>query len=351
MERYTLIMITVFDLSFGIMNHYNNRRKDICEPIQIPMCQHMKYNMTRMPNLLHHSSQENAKLQIEQFTELVDQKCSDVLLFYLCAMYAPICTVNFQSEPIPPCRSVCEEARAGCEHILNEHNISWPEYLDCSSLPRYDRGVCVRPAAIVPSLGNKDKSKLDSRGPNNKITDFDLSKESYYEDCRCNRKSKLKRKAYRKGKYHFSIRGVVKGQAIANTINTVTRVTVVKVYRSTRVHIQEGSSIELWTNSTCVCPELTKRKEYLIVGYEDLSTQRLLFLDSCLSVKWKNKLDRRIKNWEKKIARSKRNQKCRRKKGKRCRKNRKNKSKRNKTKENRRNKMIRDNSLSANKNP
>lgn len=154
MERLTFVLFILIDLSYGIMNHYNNRRKDICEPIHIPMCQHMPYNMTRMPNLLHHSSQENARLQIEQFKDLVDQKCSDVLLFYLCAMYAPICTVNFQTEPIPPCRDVCEQARAGCEHIVNEHNISWPEYLDCSSLPRYDRGVCVRPGAIVPSLGN-----------------------------------------------------------------------------------------------------------------------------------------------------------------------------------------------------
>lgn len=92
-----------------------------------------------------------------------------------------------------------------------------------------------------------------------------------------------------------AIRGVVKGQAIANTINTVTRVTVVKVYRKSRVPIKEGSNIELWTNSTCVCPELMKRKEYLIVGYEDLATKRLLFLDNCLSVKWKNKLDKRIR--------------------------------------------------------
>lgn len=345
MERLTFVLFILIDLSYGIMNHYNNRRKDICEPIHIPMCQHMPYNMTRMPNLLHHSSQENARLQIEQFKDLVDQKCSDVLLFYLCAMYAPICTVNFQTEPIPPCRDVCEQARAGCEHIVNEHNISWPEYLDCSSLPRYDRGVCVRPGAIVPSLGNKGKSKLENIGPNNKITDFDLSKERYYEECRCNKKSKLKRKAYRNGKYHFSIRGVVKGQAIANTINTVTRVTIRKVYRSSRLPIEEGTSVELWTNSTCVCPELTKRKEYLIVGYEDLSTQRLLFLDSCLSVRWRDKLDKRIRNWEKKIERSRRNKKCRRKKGKKCRKNRKRNSKRNKARENRRNKVLRDNAL------
>lgn len=87
----------------------------------------------------------------------------------------------------------------------------------------------------------------------------------------------------------------MKGQAIANTINTVTRVTVRKVYRSSRLPIEQGTSVELWTNSTCVCPELTKRKEYLIVGYEDLSTQRLLFLDSCLSVRWRDKLDKRIR--------------------------------------------------------
>ena len=132
-------------------------KPDICEPIQLPMCQHMKYNMTRMPNLLHHSSQENAKLAIEQFQPLVDKNCSEVLLFFLCAMYAPICTVNFQSAPIPPCRGVCEKARKGCEHIVNSHNISWPDYLDCSHLPRYDRGVCVSPEAIVEQVGNSSK--------------------------------------------------------------------------------------------------------------------------------------------------------------------------------------------------
>jgi len=129
-----------------------NRRTETCEAIQIPMCQSMPYNMTRMPNLLHHSSQENAKLSIEQFENLLEKNCSDVLLFFLCAMYAPICTPNFQLAPIPPCRSVCEKAREGCEHIVRKHNVSWPEYLDCSNLPRYDRGVCVSPEAIVSSI-------------------------------------------------------------------------------------------------------------------------------------------------------------------------------------------------------
>lgn len=38
-----------------------------CEEIKIPMCRHMPYNLTRLPNLLHHSTQENAQLAIEQF--------------------------------------------------------------------------------------------------------------------------------------------------------------------------------------------------------------------------------------------------------------------------------------------
>lgn len=147
-QIFILAMVT-FTISDGLPF---KGRTDICEPIKIPMCQSMPYNMTRMPNLLHHSTQENAVLAIEQFQELLNQNCSDVLLFFLCALYAPICTVYFQSEPIPPCRSVCEKARAGCEQIVNDHNISWPEFLDCSNLPRYDRGVCVSPEAIVSSL-------------------------------------------------------------------------------------------------------------------------------------------------------------------------------------------------------
>lgn len=137
-----------FDLRF-------DRRTDICEPIKIPMCQDMPYNMTRMPNLLHHSTQENAELAIDQFEILLEQNCSDILLFYLCAMYAPICTVEFQPDAIPPCKGVCESARDGCEPIMNEHNVSWPEPLDCNILPRYDRGVCVSPEAIIPSMSGK----------------------------------------------------------------------------------------------------------------------------------------------------------------------------------------------------
>lgn len=121
----------------------------------------MPYNMTRMPNLLHHNTQENARLAFEQFHVLLDQNCADVLLFFLCAMYVPICTVAFQPQPIPPCRGVCEKARAGCEPLMNAYNVSWPESLSCSKLPWYERGVCVSPEAIVTPISDVVVSKRE----------------------------------------------------------------------------------------------------------------------------------------------------------------------------------------------
>lgn len=125
---------------------------DMCEPIEIPMCVGMPYNMTRMPNHLHHSTQENARLAIEPYGELVKQNCSADILFFLCAMFAPICTPHFQKDAIPPCRSVCERSRRGCEPLMNKYNFSWPDDLDCKRLPEYDKGVCVSPEAIVSSM-------------------------------------------------------------------------------------------------------------------------------------------------------------------------------------------------------
>lgn len=106
-----------------------------------------------MPNHLHHSTQANAVLAMEQFEGLLGTNCSPDLLFFLCAMYAPICTIDFQQEPIKPCRAVCERARAGCEPVLLRYRHAWPESLACDELPLYDRGVCISPEAIVTAEG------------------------------------------------------------------------------------------------------------------------------------------------------------------------------------------------------
>ncbi|KAK2153841.1 hypothetical protein LSH36_283g00005 [Paralvinella palmiformis] len=112
---------------------------DRCEPITIPMCRDIQYNYTIMPNLLNHQTQNDAGLEVSQFFPLVKVQCSPYLKFFLCAMYVPVCTVL--DEAIPPCRSLCEQARNGCEGLMNKFGFQWPEGLDCNKFPV--SGLCV----------------------------------------------------------------------------------------------------------------------------------------------------------------------------------------------------------------
>ncbi|KAK1166237.1 frizzled-7 [Acipenser oxyrinchus oxyrinchus] len=113
-----------------------------CQPISIPLCTDIAYNQTIMPNLLGHTNQEDAGLEVHQFYPLVKVQCSPDLKFFLCSMYAPVCTVLEQA--IPPCRSLCERARQGCEALMNKFGFQWPERLRCENFPVHGAGeICV----------------------------------------------------------------------------------------------------------------------------------------------------------------------------------------------------------------
>ena len=36
---------------------------------------------------------------------------------------------------IPPCRELCDEARAGCEPVMKRYGFSWPSKLSCEVFP------------------------------------------------------------------------------------------------------------------------------------------------------------------------------------------------------------------------
>ncbi|KAG9476382.1 frizzled-1 [Eleutherodactylus coqui] len=113
-----------------------------CQPISIPLCTDIAYNQTIMPNLLGHTNQEDAGLEVHQFYPLVKVQCSPELRFFLCSMYAPVCTVLEQA--LPPCRSLCERARQGCEALMNKFGFQWPESLRCEKFPVNGAGeLCV----------------------------------------------------------------------------------------------------------------------------------------------------------------------------------------------------------------
>lgn len=107
-----------------------------CEPITINLCMNIPYNETIMPNLMNHQKQEDAGQEVHQYVPLVKMKCSPDLRFFLCTVYAPVCTII--EKAIPPCRSLCESARSGCEGLMNSFGFAWPEALDCSKMPEND---------------------------------------------------------------------------------------------------------------------------------------------------------------------------------------------------------------------
>ncbi|XP_070255703.1 LOW QUALITY PROTEIN: frizzled-10 [Myotis yumanensis] len=105
-----------------------------CQPIDIPMCRDIGYNMTRMPNLMGHEQQREAAIQLHEFAPLVEYGCHGHLRFFLCSLYAPMCTEQV-SAPIPACRVMCEQARLRCSPIMEQFHFRWPDSLDCGKLP------------------------------------------------------------------------------------------------------------------------------------------------------------------------------------------------------------------------
>lgn len=139
-----------------------------CQPITVPFCSHVPYNDTIMPNLLSHAKQEDAALEVHQFYPLVKIKCNANLQFFLCSVYVPVCTIL--DRPIPPCRSLCLEARQGCEEIMNKFGFNWPDNLECNKFPE-PPDICVG-ENNSPTNGSGHKNKLVQQPqPKEEITD------------------------------------------------------------------------------------------------------------------------------------------------------------------------------------
>ena len=118
-----------------------SKKQDSCEPLTIPLCRSMPYNTTIFPNFLNITTQEEAAPYVHQFYPLVKSGCSKHLGLFLCAVYAPVCSVL--GSAVPPCRPLCNSARLGCEDLLNRFGVKWPESLNCERFPLEGVSDCV----------------------------------------------------------------------------------------------------------------------------------------------------------------------------------------------------------------
>ncbi|NXC11457.1 FZD8 protein, partial [Orthonyx spaldingii] len=138
-----------------------------CQEITVPLCKGIGYNYTYMPNQFNHDTQDEAGLEGHQFWPLVEIQCSSDLRFFLCSMYTPICLEDYK-KPLPPCRSVCERAKAGCAPLMRQYGFAWPDRMRCDRLPeqgspdtlcmdynRTDLTTAAPPPAKPPLRGSK----------------------------------------------------------------------------------------------------------------------------------------------------------------------------------------------------
>lgn len=105
---------------------------EMCDPITIPMCQGLPYNLTISPNLLGHRNQKEAMVKMSFFNTIVQTVCSGDIRLLLCMVYAPQCVDGVMQRP---CRALCERAKQGCEGLLANYGVSWPKELRCDLFP------------------------------------------------------------------------------------------------------------------------------------------------------------------------------------------------------------------------
>lgn len=72
------------------------------------------------------------------YLPLVQARCSTHLRFFLCSVFAPLCS-EYVSGAISCCRSVCEQVRSDCLPVMQSLNIDWPQLFNCSRFHDSDK--------------------------------------------------------------------------------------------------------------------------------------------------------------------------------------------------------------------
>ena len=108
-----------------------------CENItEIEFCSEVGYTTASFPNYRNQFTQMAANSELQNFQGLVERVCSNAIVHFLCAVYAPFCDPKQPQFRVPPCRELCEHVRAGCESLVQRFDLTWPPHLDCSLYPR-----------------------------------------------------------------------------------------------------------------------------------------------------------------------------------------------------------------------
>lgn len=107
-------------------------------PEDMPLCSGIDYSKMRLPNLLDHDTLKEAQQQSGYWVPLLNLQCHPNTQLFLCSLFTPVCLES----PIPPCRSLCEAVRLGCESRMQTYSFPWPDMLKCDNFP-LDNDMCI----------------------------------------------------------------------------------------------------------------------------------------------------------------------------------------------------------------
>ena len=108
-----------------------------CQPITgVALCLFVPWPNASFPNLREHRTQSEANAEINVFQPLVDHRCSNAIVQFLCAVYTPACIEGpYGTRTLKPCRGHCEYVRSTCEPLMKKGGFDWPPHFECSNFP------------------------------------------------------------------------------------------------------------------------------------------------------------------------------------------------------------------------
>lgn len=102
-------------------------------PTKLSYCNNLGMKHFRVPNYLHHGSEEEIRAALHEWEGLLKSRCHRYLEWFFCLLLVPGCNASLPITP-PPCRGFCEALKDLCWIHLKEGHLPIP----CDSLPAED---------------------------------------------------------------------------------------------------------------------------------------------------------------------------------------------------------------------
>ncbi|KAF6715919.1 Carboxypeptidase Z [Oryzias melastigma] len=104
-----------------------------CTDILLSYCSDMAYSQTTFPNIIGHSTREDAEASVEYLLisvveSLIGGDCHLQVRMLGCSVLAPRCE---REKAQRPCRSACEAVQKKCSRAFDGIDMAWPYFLDC----------------------------------------------------------------------------------------------------------------------------------------------------------------------------------------------------------------------------